>query len=169
MTERAPKAVAAGAAGSAAPADAGWMAEALAEARAAAAAGEVPIGAVLVRGGRAIGRGRNRTRQLADPTAHAEILALRQAAAATGDWRVGGTLYVTLEPCAMCAGALVLGRLERVVFGARDPRAGMVVSLGSLLTDPRLNHRCDVHEGVLADEAGALLSDFFRERRAGST
>jgi tRNA(adenine34) deaminase len=141
------------------------MREALAEARAAAAEGEVPVGAVLVRDGRALGRGRNRTRALADPTAHAEILALREAAAAVGDWRVGGTLYVTLEPCAMCAGALVLGRVERVVFGARDPKAGMVVSLGALLEDPRLNHRCAVREGVLAEEAGGLLTTFFRNRR----
>jgi tRNA(adenine34) deaminase len=147
------------------PADRRWMGEALAEARAAADAGEVPIGAVLVREGRVIGRGRNRTRELSDPTAHAEILALRDAAKATGDWRVGGTLYATLEPCAMCAGALVLGRVDRVVFGARDPKAGMVVSLGALLTDPRLNHRCRVREGVLADEAGGLLSAFFRDRR----
>ena len=143
-----------------------WMAEALEEARAARALGEVPVGAVLVRDGRIIGRAGNRTRALADPTAHAEMLAIREAAAAVGDWRVGGTLYVTLEPCAMCAGAIVLARVERVVFGARDPKAGMAGSLGNLLEDPRLNHRCRVDEGVLAAEAGELLSDFFRERRA---
>jgi tRNA(adenine34) deaminase len=145
--------------------DARWMALALAEARAAAAADEVPIGAVLIRGGRPIGRGRNRTRELADPTAHGELLAVREAAARLGDWRVGGTLYATLEPCAMCAGALVLARVERVVFAARDPKAGMVVSLGRLLSDPRLNHRCRLEEGVLAAEAGALLTAFFRSRR----
>jgi tRNA(adenine34) deaminase len=145
--------------------DARWMTEALAEARAALAQGEVPVGAVLVREGRLLGRGRNRTRALADPTAHAELLAVRGAAAALGDWRIGGTLYVTLEPCAMCAGAIVLARVERVVFAARDPKAGMAVSLGSLLTDPRLNHRCRLEEGVGSGEASALLSDFFRERR----
>jgi tRNA(adenine34) deaminase len=143
-----------------------WMREALEEARGALARDEVPVGAVVVVGGRRAGRGRNRTRELTDPTAHAEILALREAAGAVGDWRVGGTLYVTLEPCAMCAGAIVLARVERVVFGARDPKAGMAGSLGNLLADPRLNHRCLVEEGVLAHEAGALLSDFFRARRS---
>ncbi len=141
------------------------MAEALAEARAALGDDEVPIGAVLVREGRVLGRGRNRTRGLADPTAHAEVLAVRQAASALGDWRVGGTLYATVEPCAMCAGAVVLARVERVVFAARDPKAGMVVSLGSLLTHPRLNHRCVVDEGVGAAAAAALLAGFFRARR----
>ncbi|MBA2565385.1 MAG: nucleoside deaminase [Gemmatimonadetes bacterium] len=144
------------------------MSLALAEAAAAGAEGEVPVGAVLVVGGEVAGVGRNATRAVADPSAHAELLALRAAAAKAGDWRVGGTLYVTLEPCAMCAGALVLGRVRCVVFGARDPKAGMVVSLGGLLTDPRLNHRCAVREGVLAEEASALLSRFFRERRPGS-
>ncbi|MFN2433236.1 MAG: tRNA adenosine(34) deaminase TadA [Gemmatimonadota bacterium] len=148
------------------PEDRFWMARALEEARAAAAEEEVPVGAVLVRGGREAGRGRNATRVRCDPTAHAEVLALRQAAAGVGDWRLGGTLYVTLEPCAMCAGAIVLARVARVVFGARDPKAGMVASLGSLLSDPRLNHRCRVDEGVLAADAGALLAEFFRERRA---
>jgi tRNA(adenine34) deaminase len=145
--------------------DSRWMAEALAEARAALDEDEVPIGAVLVRDGRVLARGRNRTRSLADPTAHAEILALREAAAVLGDWRVGGTLYATLEPCAMCAGAAVLARVERVVFAARDPKAGMAVSLGALLTDPRLNHRCEVHEGQDAAASAALLSGFFRARR----
>lgn len=145
-----------------------WMAEALAEARSALADDEVPIGALLVREGRVLGRGRNRTRALADPTAHAELLAVREAAKALGDWRVGGTLYATLEPCAMCAGAIVIARVERVVFAARDPKAGMAVSLGSLLTHPRLNHRCRVEEGVGAAEATALLSGFFRARRETS-
>jgi tRNA(adenine34) deaminase len=145
--------------------DVRWMAEALAEARAALAEDEVPIGAVLVSRGRLLGRGRNRTRTLADPTAHAELLAVREAAGAVGDWRVGGTLYATLEPCAMCAGAIVLARVERVVFAARDPKAGMAVSLGSLLSDSRLNHRCRIEEGIGTAESSALLSSFFRERR----
>ena len=147
------------------PEDLRWMHEALREARSARDAGEVPVGAVVVAAGKRVGRGRNRTCALADPTAHAELLALREAAAALGDWRVGGTLYVTLEPCAMCAGAIVLARVERVVFGARDPKAGMAVSLASLLTDPRLNHRCLIDEGLLAEEAGSLLTEFFRSRR----
>lgn len=148
--------------------DARWMDQALMEARAAGADGEVPVGAVIVVAGSVLGRARNRTRALVDPTAHAEILALRQAAAALGDWRVGGTLYVTIEPCAMCAGAIVLARVERVVFGPRDPKAGMAGSLGNLLSDPRLNHRCRIVEGVRAPEARALLSDFFRSRREGA-
>ena len=143
------------------------MEEALAEARRAGRRGEVPVGAVVVVGGRCAARAGNETRALSDPSAHAEILALRRAGAALGDWRVGGTLYVTLEPCAMCAGAALLARVARVVFGARDPKAGMAGSLANLLADPRLNHRCRVTEGVLAGEAGALLSDFFRSRRAG--
>jgi tRNA(adenine34) deaminase len=146
--------------------DARWMTEALAEARAALAQGEVPVGAVLVREGRLLGRGRNRTRALADPTAHAELLAVRGAAAALGDWRIGGTLYVTLEPCAMCAGAMVLARIDRLVFGATDPKAGAVGSLMDLSRDPRLNHRFEVESGVRADECGELLRAFFRARRA---
>jgi tRNA(adenine34) deaminase len=113
-----------------------------------------------------LGEAHNRTVTDADPTAHAEVIAIRQAAAAIGDWRlVDCTLYVTLEPCAMCCGAIVLGRVPRVVYGATDPKAGMADSLGNLLRDTRLNHRCEVTSGVLADESSALLRAFFRERR----
>jgi tRNA(adenine34) deaminase len=143
-----------------------WMSRALELARAAASVGEVPVGAVIVRDGRALGEGHNRTVTDADPTAHAEVVAIRAAAAALGDWRLlEATLYVTLEPCAMCAGAIVLGRIPRVVFGAPDPKAGMAGSLGNLLQDSRLNHRCDVSSGVMADDAAELLTSFFRERR----
>lgn len=143
-----------------------WMSRALELAREAAAAEEVPVGAVIVRDGRVLGEGHNRTVGDADPTTHAEVVAIRRAAAALGDWRLlDTTLYVTLEPCTMCAGAIVLARIPRVVFGAADPKAGMAGSLGNLLQDPRLNHRCDVSSGVLADDAGELLRSFFRERR----
>jgi tRNA(adenine34) deaminase len=142
------------------------MSRALELARAGAEVGEVPVGAVIVRDGEEIGSGHNRTVTDGEPTAHAEIVAIRQAAEALGDWRLlDCTLYVTLEPCAMCAGAIVLARIPRVVFGALDPKAGMVQSLGNLLQDARLNHRCDVIGGVLAAEAGELLKAFFRERR----
>jgi tRNA(adenine34) deaminase len=147
-------------------ADVDWMSRALALAREAAAAGEVPVGALIVRDGDLLAEGHNRTVTDADPTTHAEVVAIRRAAAAIGDWRlVGCTLYVTLEPCAMCAGAIVLARIPRVVFGALDPKAGMVESLGNLLQDHRLNHRCEVTGGVLADESGELLRTFFRGRR----
>ncbi len=149
-------------------ADRTFMELALAEARTAMAAGDVPVGALVVRagGGEIISRASNRTLQDQNPTAHAEILALREASRAVGSWRLGGcTLYVTLEPCAMCAGALVLARVDRVVFGAWDDKAGMAGSVGDLLRHPRLNHRPDVLGGVLADEAGALLRDFFARRR----
>jgi tRNA(adenine34) deaminase len=143
-----------------------WMERALELARAAAARGEVPVGAVIVREGHVLGEGSNRTVGDADPTTHAEVVAIRHAAGAMGDWRLlDCTLYVTLEPCAMCAGAIVLARIPRVVFGAHDPKAGMAGSLDNLLQDSRLNHRCDVSSGVLADEASALLKQFFRERR----
>ena len=143
-----------------------WMTRALELAREAAAAGEVPVGAVIVRDGEVVGEGYNLTVTEADPTTHAEVVAIRRAAATLGDWRLlDCTLYVTLEPCAMCAGAIVLARIPRVVFGATDPKAGMVVTLGNLLQDPRLNHRCDVTGGVLAEESGELLRAFFRERR----
>jgi tRNA(adenine34) deaminase len=142
------------------------MRHALAQARVAAGLGEVPVGAVVVAGGRLVSEAANRTRADADPTAHAEILALRAAGAAFGDWRLeGATLYATLEPCAMCAGAAVLARVERIVFGASDPKAGMVGSLGCIPADPRLNHRPGLTRGVLAGEAGVLLRSFFRERR----
>ena len=128
--------------------------------------GEVPVGAVVVREGRAIGKGNNRTIRDVDPTAHAEVVALRAAAQSQGDWRLSGaTLYVTLEPCAMCAGAIVLSRISRVVFGARDPKAGMGGSLDNILQDTRLNHYCEVVSGVLAEKSSSLLKSFFRERR----
>jgi tRNA(adenine34) deaminase len=146
-----------------------WMRAALAEAEAAAALGEVPIGAVVVRDGEVVGRGHNRREIDQDPLAHAELLAIREAARRLGSWRlVGCTMYVTLEPCAMCAGALVNSRVERLVFGARDPKAGYCGSLGDLVRDPRLNHRLEVVEGVLAEECGRLLSTFF-ERLRGRT
>ena len=151
---------------SAASIDLEWMSRALDLARAGAEAGEVPVGAVIVRDGDLLAEAHNLTVTEADPTTHAEVVAIRRAAAAMGDWRLlDCTLYVTLEPCAMCAGAIVLARIPRVVFGARDPKAGMVESLGNLLRDRRLNHRCQVTEGVLADESSELLRTFFRERR----
>ncbi|HJU86701.1 MAG TPA: tRNA adenosine(34) deaminase TadA [Gemmatimonadota bacterium] len=143
-----------------------WMKAALEEARAALGDGEVPVGAVAVEDGRIVGHGRNRTVELQDPTAHAELIALRAAAAALGSWRLTGvSLYVTLEPCAMCSGACVLARIDRLVFGAADPKAGMSGSLASIPTDPRLNHRVEIVGGVLAADCGALLKDFFRARR----
>lgn len=135
----------------------------------AAARGEVPVGAVVVLDGRIVGRGANGTEARQDPTAHAEILALREAAGRLGSWRLtGATLYVTLEPCAMCAGASVLARIERLVYGADDPKAGMCGSLENLVQDPRLNHRIEVVRGVAAGEAGELLREFFRHRRDAS-
>jgi len=143
-----------------------FMAEALAEARRAAAEGEVPIGAVLVAEGRIAGRGRNARERLQDPTAHAEVLALQEAARTLGRWRLtGSTMYATLEPCPMCAGALVNARVDRLVYGVADPKAGAVDTLFDVVRDPRLNHRLAVTRGVLADECGALLREFFRERR----
>jgi len=146
--------------------DAGWMAMALDEAAKAGFQGEVPVGAVVVRNGELIARSHNRTRQLADPTAHAEAQAVREAAEVLGDWRLTDcTLYVTLEPCAMCAGAIVLSRIERLVFAAADPKAGMCGSLGNIVQDERLNHRVTLESGLMAEEAGALLREFFKERR----
>jgi tRNA(adenine34) deaminase len=149
------------------------MAEALAEARAAAAHDDVPIGAVVVRddagpgGTRIVGRGHNRREVDQDPTAHAEVLALREAARTVGSWRLDRcTIFVTLEPCVMCAGALVLARLDRLVFGADDPKAGAVGALYDIPRDPRLNHRLEVVRGVEADACAGLLRDFFRARRA---
>ena len=143
-----------------------WMRSALAAAQAAAAVGEVPVGAVVVRHGEALATTANRTLRDQDPTAHAETLAIRAAAAALGRWRLDDcTLVVTLEPCAMCAGAIVLARLERVVFGAWDDKAGMAGSVGDLLRHPRLNHRPQVRGGVLAPECGASLRAFFSARR----
>jgi tRNA(adenine34) deaminase len=143
-----------------------WMREALSEARRAAKLGEVPVGAIVVRGDEIVGRGFNRRESDGDPLAHAEILALRQAARQIGNWRlVDCDLYVTLEPCAMCAGALVNSRIERLVFATRDPKAGYCGSLGNLVQDPRLNHRLEVVEGVLAEEASDLLRAFFASLR----
>ena len=142
------------------------MEEALNEARAAAAIGEVPIGAVVVREGGVLGRGHNRRETDGDPLAHAEILAIRQAARAVGGWRLTGcTLYVTLEPCAMCAGALVAARIDRLVYGPADPKAGFCGTLGNLVQDPRLNHRLEVAQGVLAEECAGLLRGFFADLR----
>ena len=142
------------------------MARALEQARVAASAGEVPVGAVLVQDDRIVAEGHNLTRTTGDPTAHAEMVTLRRGARRLGGWRLlETTLYVTLEPCAMCAGAIVLARVPRVVFAAADPKAGMAGTLGDLLRDPRLNHRASVTSGILADAAARLLQDFFRERR----
>lgn len=143
------------------------MGAALQEARAAMVHDDVPIGAVVVHDdGRVIGRGRNERELREDPTAHAEVLALREAAAALGTWRVlESTLYVTLEPCTMCAGAIVLSRIPRVVYATADPKAGAAGSVLDVLADTRLNHRPEVVAGVLADEAAGLLRSFFRARR----
>jgi tRNA(adenine34) deaminase len=143
------------------------MRRALAEARTAAATGDVPVGAVVIGPeGDVLGRGRNAREAGNDPTAHAEILALRAAAAALGSWRLDGcTLVVTLEPCAMCAGALVLARVARLVYGTTDPKAGAVGSQWDLVRDRRLNHRPEVVSGVLADECAALLREFFDAHR----
>jgi tRNA(adenine34) deaminase len=150
-------------------ADVGFMHEALTLARDAAREGDVPVGALVVRDGAVIARAANRTMRDQDPTAHAEVLALRQAAAALGNWRLEGcTLYVTLEPCAMCAGAIVLARPERVVFGAWDDKAGMAGSVADLLRHPRLNHRPQVQAGVEGEACGAILRDFFAVRRTGA-
>jgi tRNA(adenine34) deaminase len=143
------------------------MKEALDEARRAEALGEVPVGAVVVdRDGKILGRGFNQPISTQDPTAHAEIMALREASRAVHNYRlVGATLVVTLEPCVLCAGACLLARIDTLVFGARDPKAGAVRSLHSLLDDPRHNHRITVVEGVLADQCSELLQAFFRKRR----
>ncbi len=138
---------------------------ALEEAVLAGAAGNVPVGAVVVLDGEVIGLGRNRRRSDGDPTAHAEIEALRSAAKAIGNWRVEGDLYVTQEPCPMCAGAVVNARVRRLVYGCDSPKSGAVKSLFQLTTDPRLNHRVEVVEGVMADECGRLLTEFFQALR----
>lgn len=148
------------------PEDQLWMREALSEARRAAELGEVPVGAVVVSDGAVVACGHNRREVDGDPLAHAEVLAIRAAAARLGSWRLGGcTLYVTLEPCAMCGGALVLSRISRLVFGASDPKAGYCGSLGNLVEDPRLNHRLEVTRGVLEEECAALLRGFFADLR----
>jgi tRNA(adenine34) deaminase len=139
---------------------------ALDQARACLDHGDVPVGAVVARGGEVLAVAGNARERLGDPTAHAEMIALREAAERTGSWRLDGcTLVVTLEPCAMCAGATVLSRVDRVVFGAADPKAGFAGSLGDLVRDPRLNHRAALTSGVLADECGEVLRAFFLERR----
>ena len=152
--------------GSASPLDLQWMTRALEMAETAAARGEVPVGAVLTKDQEIVAEGHNLTVAATDPTAHAEVVVIREAAQALGDWRLTDcVLYVTLEPCAMCAGALVLARLGRLVFGASAPKAGMVGSLENLLEDERLNHRCEVTTGILREESSQLLKSFFRARR----
>lgn len=142
---------------------------ALEEARKAAEEDEVPVGAIAVYQGEVVGRGRNARERRADPLAHAELDAIREASRTLGRWRLTGvTLYVTLEPCAMCAGAMVNARIDRLVYGAVDPKAGAVGSLYEICTDPRLNHRIEVVRGIRAEEAGALLTDFFRRKRAAA-
>lgn len=148
------------------PDDEAWMRLALEEARLAASSGDVPVGAVIVRDGAVIGRGRNRREQDNDPTAHAEVMAIRQAAAAVGAWRLTGcTLYVTIEPCPMCAGALVLARIDRLVYGAADPKTGAAGSLWNIVQDRRLNHRLEITAGVLEPECRDLIRSFFQQRR----
>lgn len=148
-----------------------YMSAALAEAEEAFEEDEVPVGAVIMHEvmheGRVIARARNQRELLQDPTAHAEMIAITQAAGSLGSWRLENcTLYVTLEPCVMCAGAILLARIPRVVYGAADPKAGAVHSLYQLLSDPRLNHRCEIVPGVLAEECGAILTRFFQKQRS---
>ena len=146
-----------------------WMSRALEEARAAERDGDVPVGAVIVRDGQVLATGRNRREVAADPTAHAEVEAIRDAADQLGSWRLDGcALYVTLEPCAMCAGAIVLARIPTLVYGATDPKAGAVGSLYDICRDERMNHQVEVVAGVEEDAAGDLLRRFFRARRARS-
>jgi tRNA(adenine34) deaminase len=143
------------------------MEAALAEARLAAEAGEVPIGAVVVADGSFVGKGQNRVIRDVDPTAHAEVVALREAAASLGNYRLNGcTLYVTLEPCAMCAGAMIHARIDRLVFAAADPKAGAAGSVLAVVNHPQLNHKMIVEQGILADESAELLRSFFRARRS---
>ena len=143
-----------------------YMAEALRQAMRALEDDEVPVGAVIVHGGRIIGRAYNQRERLSDPTAHAEMIAITQAAEHVGNWRLDNcTMYVTLEPCPMCAGAIVLARLPRLVFGARDPKAGAAGSIYDIPRDPKLNHTVDVTGGVLERECGDILTEFFRLKR----
>jgi tRNA(adenine34) deaminase len=147
--------------------DVQFMEAAIDEARSAAAAGEVPIGAVIVRDGKIVARSGNRTIRDTDPTAHAELVALREAAQTLGNYRLAGTtLYVTIEPCSMCAGAIIQARIPRLVYGADDPKGGAVRSCFEVLAHPRLNHQVEVTSGVMAAEAASLLQSFFAERRA---
>jgi tRNA(adenine34) deaminase len=144
-----------------------FMAAAIDEARRCLEWGDVPVGAVVVRGEEVLSAAGNQRERLADPTAHAELVGIREASRVAGSWRLSGcTVYVSLEPCAMCAGAMVLARVDRLVYGADDPKAGFAGSLGDLVRDPRLNHRLDVTGGILADEAGELLREFFAGRRS---
>ncbi len=148
--------------------DARWMARALDQARLAAEREEVPVGAVLVGPEGLVAEAHNRTREAADPTAHAEMTVLQEGARRRGDWRLlGHTLYVTLEPCAMCAGAIVLARVPRLVYAARDPKSGMCGSLENLVQDDRLNHMVELDVGLMEEEASELLRTFFRARRGG--
>jgi tRNA(adenine34) deaminase len=141
---------------------------ALDQARQAAEADEAPVGAIIVHDGRVLAVARNEREALRDPTAHAEMIAITQAAAALGSWRLDGcTLYVTLEPCPMCAGAIVQARIPLVVYGATDPKAGAARSLFRLLDDARLNHRCEIIDGVLAEPCGRILTEFFQRKRRG--
>ncbi len=147
-----------------------FMEEALRLARLAAEAGEVPVGAVIVKDGEIIGRGFNSTETDKDPTCHAEMKAIRQAAAALGGWRLSGcSMYVTLEPCSMCAGAIVLARLDALYIGTPDPKSGACVSLSQITTDSRLNHRVELHVGILQEECSAVMKDFFRKLRSKNT
>jgi tRNA(adenine34) deaminase len=147
--------------------DQDFMQAALAEGRLAGEAGEVPIGAVVLREGEIIARGQNRVLRDVDPTAHAEIVALREAAKSIANYRLNGcTLFVTLEPCAMCAGAMIHARLDRLVFAAADPKAGAAGSVLEVLNHPQLNHKMSVEQGILAEESAELLRAFFRERRS---
>jgi tRNA(adenine34) deaminase len=149
------------------PEDEGLMRHALAEAAAALEHDDVPVGAIVVRDGRIIARGHNQRELLADPTAHAEMIAITSAATAVGCWRLDAcTMYVTLEPCPMCAGALVQARVERLVYGATDPKAGACGSLYAIPSDPRLNHRVATEGGLLAEESASLLRSFFAAQRA---
>ncbi|HZG43625.1 MAG TPA: tRNA adenosine(34) deaminase TadA [Longimicrobium sp.] len=147
-----------------------WMRLALEQAALAEALGEVPVGAVVVRGGEVVATGHNLTHTLQDPSTHAEMVAIRRAAQVLGEWRLlECTLYVTLEPCAMCSGAIVLARIPRLVFAAHDPKAGMSGSLANLVQHPLLNHRVQLTTGVLAPESGEVLRAFFRARRRGKS
>lgn len=149
--------------------DAAWMRLALEQAREAEKAGEVPVGALVIKDGAIMGQGQNRNLRDNDPTAHAEIVALRQAAAALGNHRLSGCqMFVTIEPCAMCAGAMVHARIARLVYGATDPKAGAVSSILQVVNHPQLNHMMEIKAGVLAEECSAVLQDFFRKRRTGS-
>lgn len=146
--------------------DTEWMKLALEEAKAAAASGEVPVGALVISHGQIVGRGNNRNLRANDPTAHAEIVALRDAAARIGNHRLSGcTLYATIEPCAMCAGAMIHARIARLVYGAHDPKAGAAGSVLEVINHPRLNHKMDITTGILEEPCAELLREFFQERR----